>query len=60
LIPVLTTLENVALPLKLTRLSAKQQLQHATTALELVGLGDRLHHFPHQLSGGQEQRVAIA
>ncbi len=60
LIPVLTALENVALPLKLTRLSAKQQLQHATTALELVGLGERLHHFPRQLSGGQEQRVAIA
>jgi putative ABC transport system ATP-binding protein len=60
LIPVLTALENVALPLKLTRLSRKQQSQHATTALELVGLGDRLNHFPHQLSGGQEQRVAIA
>jgi putative ABC transport system ATP-binding protein len=60
LIPVLTALENVALPLKLTRLSPKQQLQHATTALELVGVGDRLQHFPHQLSGGQEQRVAIA
>jgi putative ABC transport system ATP-binding protein len=60
LIPVLTALENVMLPLKLTGLSAKQQLEHATTALELVGLGDRLHHFPRQLSGGQEQRVAIA
>ena len=60
LIPVITALENVALPLKLTQLSAKQQLQHATTALELVGLGERLHHFPRQLSGGQEQRVAIA
>jgi putative ABC transport system ATP-binding protein len=60
LIPVLTALENVALPLKLTRLSGKQQVEHATTALELVGLGDRLNHFPRQLSGGQEQRVAIA
>jgi putative ABC transport system ATP-binding protein len=60
LIPVLTALENVALPLKLTGLSAKQQIEHATTALQLVGLGDRLHHFPRQLSGGQEQRVAIA
>jgi putative ABC transport system ATP-binding protein len=60
LIPVLTALENVALPLKLTRLNAKQQLEHATTALELVGLGDRLRHLPRQLSGGQEQRVAIA
>lgn len=60
LIPVLTALENVMLPLKLTRLSGKQQLEHATTALELVGLGERLDHLPRQLSGGQEQRVAIA
>jgi putative ABC transport system ATP-binding protein len=60
LIPVLTALENVALPLKLTALNAKQQVEHATIALNLVGLGDRLHHFPRQLSGGQEQRVAIA
>lgn len=60
LIPVLTALENVALPLKLTILSAKEQVEHATFALELVGLRDRLHHFPRQLSGGEEQRVAIA
>jgi putative ABC transport system ATP-binding protein len=60
LIPVLTALENVELPLKLTRLSARQRRQHAITALELVGLGDRMHHAPRQLSGGQEQRVAIA
>jgi putative ABC transport system ATP-binding protein len=60
LIPVLTALENVMLPLKLTGLSPKQQAEHGRTALELVGLGDRLHHFPRQLSGGQEQRVAIA
>jgi putative ABC transport system ATP-binding protein len=60
LIPVLTALENVALPLKLTALNAKEQGEHATVALNLVGLGDRLHHFPRQLSGGQEQRVAIA
>jgi putative ABC transport system ATP-binding protein len=60
LIPVLTALENVALPLKLTRLTANEQIEHAATALELVGLGDRLHHFPRQLSGGQEQRVAVA
>jgi putative ABC transport system ATP-binding protein len=60
LIPVLTALENVALPLKLTQLTAKQQIEHAVTALQLVGLGDRVHHFPRQLSGGQEQRVAIA
>ncbi len=60
LIPVLTALENVMLPLKLTGLDAKEQVEHARTALELVGLGDRFHHFPRQLSGGQEQRVAIA
>jgi putative ABC transport system ATP-binding protein len=60
LIPVLTALENVELPLKLTNLNRKERLEHATTALKLVGLGDRLGHFPRQLSGGQEQRVAIA
>jgi putative ABC transport system ATP-binding protein len=60
LIPVLTALENVELPLKLTNLKKAERIEHATTALKLVGLGDRLHHFPRQLSGGQEQRVAIA
>ena len=60
LIPVLTALENVELPLKLTNLKKAERLEHATTALKLVGLGDRLHHFPRQLSGGQEQRVAMA
>jgi len=60
LIPVLTALENVELPLKITHLKKKERLEHATTALKLVGLGDRLHHYPRQLSGGQEQRVAIA
>lgn len=60
LIPVLTALENVVLPLKLTGLDTKQQDEHARTALELVGLGDRFRHFPRQVSGGQEQRVAIA
>ena len=60
LIPVLTALENVELPLKLTKLSAKERTEHAQTALKLVGLGDRTGHFPRQLSGGQEQRVAIA
>lgn len=60
LIPVLTALENVELPLKLTRLGKKERLQHAETALNLVGLGDRFGHLPKQLSGGQEQRVAIA
>src|SRR5438876_1407904 len=60
LIPVLTAIENVELPLKLTNLKKKERMEHAATALKLVGLGDRLHHLPRQLSGGQEQRVAIA
>src|SRR5690242_2212447 len=60
LIPVLTALENVELPLKLTNLKKAERIEHATTALKLVGLGDRLNHFPRQLSGGQEQRVAMA
>ena len=60
LIPVLTALENVELPLKLTNLKKQERIDHATTALKLVGLGDRLGHFPRQLSGGQEQRVGIA
>lgn len=60
LLPVLTAFENVELPLKLTRLNKKERLEHAETALKLVGLGDRLDHLPKQLSGGQEQRVAIA
>jgi len=60
LIPVLTAMENVELPLKLTNLKKAERLEHAATALKLVGLEDRLHHFPRQLSGGQEQRVAIA
>lgn len=60
LIPVLTAVENVELPLLLTNLSGKERREHAETALRLVGLGDRLTHLPKQLSGGQEQRVAIA
>jgi putative ABC transport system ATP-binding protein len=60
LIPVLSALENVELPLKLTKLSKSERFAHATKALQLVGLGDRLSHTPRQLSGGQEQRVAIA
>jgi putative ABC transport system ATP-binding protein len=60
LIPVLSALENVELPLKLTNLRKSERIEHATTALKLVGLGDRLHHLPRQLSGGQEQRVAMA
>src|SRR5439155_17430870 len=60
LIPVLTAIENVELPLKLTNLKKKERMEHAATALKLVGLGDRMDHLPRQLSGGQEQRVAIA
>lgn len=60
LIPVLTAIENVELPLKLTSLKKKERFEHAETALKLVGLGDRLGHLPRQLSGGQEQRVGIA
>jgi len=60
LIPVLTAFENVELPLKLTHLNKQERREHAVTALTLVGLGDRLDHYPKQLSGGQEQRVAIA
>jgi len=60
LIPVLTAFENVELPLLLTDLSRAERRRHAETALQLVGLGDRMHHSPRQLSGGQEQRVAIA
>jgi putative ABC transport system ATP-binding protein len=60
LIPVLSALENVELPLLLTRLSKKQRRERAMTALRIVGLEDRAHHYPRQLSGGQEQRVAIA
>lgn len=60
LIPVLTAMENVELPLKLTRLNKTQRREQAKRALELVGLGERLNHTPRQLSGGQEQRVAIA
>jgi len=57
---VLTALENVELPLKLTHLKRGERQQHAKTALKLVGLEDRMGHYPRQLSGGQEQRVAIA
>jgi putative ABC transport system ATP-binding protein len=60
LIPVLTAEENVNLPLKLTSLSRARRKEMSATALKLVGLDDRMDHFPRQLSGGQEQRVAIA
>ena len=60
LIPVLTAVENVALPLMLSPLSGKERKARALTALKIVGLADRSEHYPKQLSGGQEQRVAIA
>jgi putative ABC transport system ATP-binding protein len=60
LIPVLTAFQNVQLPLLLTGLSKSERKRHVEDALELVGLRDRIHHYPRQLSGGQEQRVAIA
>src|SRR5262245_18917842 len=60
LIPVLTAFENVELPLLLTRLSRRRRRENVTTALRIVGLTGREHHYPRQLSGGQEQRVAIA
>ena len=60
LLPVLTAYENVELPLLLTNLSKKEKKEHVEAVLSLVGLADRMHHYPKQLSGGQEQRVAIA
>ena len=60
LIPVLTAFQNVELPLLLTRLSKTERRQHVEIALGVVGLADRMHHYPRQLSGGQEQRVGIA
>ncbi len=60
LLPVLTAFENVELPLLLSKLSRKERKEHVELVLNVVGLGDRIHHYPRQLSGGQEQRVAIA
>ena len=60
LIPVLTAYQNVELPLLLTKLSKADRRKHVETALSIVGLADRMPHYPRQLSGGQEQRVTIA
>jgi putative ABC transport system ATP-binding protein len=60
LIPVLNAFQNVELPLLLTKLSKAERREHVETALSVVGLSDRMNHFPRQLSGGQEQRVTIA
>jgi putative ABC transport system ATP-binding protein len=60
LIPVLTALQNVELPLLLVKMSPRERRERAKHVLEIVGLADRLKHYPRQLSGGQEQRVAIA
>src|SRR3974390_2574825 len=60
LIPVLTAFQNVELPLLLTKLSKAERRKHVEIALSIVGLAESMHHFPRQLSGGQEQRVAIA
>jgi len=60
LIPVLTAFQNVELPLLLTRLSRRERREHVEAAMELVDLADRMKHYPRQLSGGQEQRTAIA
>jgi putative ABC transport system ATP-binding protein len=60
LIPVLTAYQNVQLPLLLTGLSKSERRKHVEAALDLVGLRDRMKHYPRQLSGGQEQRAAIA
>jgi len=60
LIPVLTAFQNVELPLLLTKLSKAERRKHVEAALSVVGLSDRMNHYPRQLSGGQEQRVTIA
>lgn len=60
LVPVLTAFENVELPLLLTHLTRAERRRHVEVSLTIVGLADRMSHYPRQLSGGQEQRVAIA
>jgi putative ABC transport system ATP-binding protein len=60
LMPVLTAFENIELPLLLTRLSRRQRRERVELALDMVGLTDRMDHYPSELSGGQQQRVAIA
>ena len=60
LLPVLTAARNVELPLLLTKLSKSERRTRLEVALNVVGLGERMHHYPRQLSGGQEQRVGIA
>jgi putative ABC transport system ATP-binding protein len=60
LMPVLTAFQNVELPLQLTSLSRRDRRERVTTCLQLVGLADRMDHYPNELSGGQQQRVAIA
>jgi putative ABC transport system ATP-binding protein len=60
LMPVLTAFENVELPLLLTELNARERREHVQLALDMVGLADRVTHYPSELSGGQQQRVAIA
>ncbi|OQA86297.1 MAG: ABC transporter ATP-binding protein YtrE [Bacteroidetes bacterium ADurb.Bin234] len=60
LIPYLTALENIMLPLAISKISKKEKIKKANTLIELVGLEDRIYHFPRELSAGQQQRIAIA